>query len=106
MAGDIFWDPAWSDENYEWPTTGTPDAALVAMIGKEVLRAGGRCVTEAHADRSQMMKQPNPSVPDVSVRKQVKRCECRRAAQVVLPEAAMRDCIVCDAIYKWPRFTT
>lgn len=100
----LFWDPAWNDEDYEWPTTGTPDAAMVAMVGQEVIREGGRRVTEAHADRKQLMKQPNPSVEGTSIRKQVQRCECRRQAQVVLPEAVMRDCIVCDAIYKWPRY--
>lgn len=104
MADMLFWDRAWDNEDYEWPTTGEPDSPLVAMVGSEVERLGGRRVSESHADRKQLMKQPNPAVPGTSIRKQVQRCECRRQAQVVLPGAALRDCIVCDAIYRWPRY--
>lgn len=104
MADMLFWDRDWNHPDYEWPTTGAPDTALVTLVGEEVIRSGGRRVSEAHADRKQTMKQPNPAVPGTSIRKQVQRCECRRQAQVVLPGAGMRDCIVCDAIYKWPRY--
>lgn len=100
------WNDAWSDPNYVWPVTSIPDADVVDQLGKRVVLRGGRAVKEAHADRSIVMDFPNgPAVGGTRIRKQVPRAECRRRAQVILPDVAndpLKVCIVCDAVHLWP----
>lgn len=98
------WDDAWSDENYEWPVTSVPDAAVVEQLGKTVVAHGGRANKEAHADRGVVMEFPNGATGQ-RLRKQVPRAECRRRAQVTLVDVAeepLKVCVVCDAVHLWP----
>ncbi len=99
------WNAAWSDENYEWPVTSTPEANVVDELGKRAVTRGGGVVKEAHADRGVVMDFPNRAVPGSRIRKQIPRTECRRRAQVTLTDVAkgpVKACIVCDAVNLWP----
>lgn len=102
------WNDDWNDPNYAWPVTSVPDAAVVEQLGKAVVARGGRAVKEAHADRSVVMDFPNGAAPGTRIRKQVPRAECRRRAQITLPEVAndpLKVCVVCDAVHLWPLAT-
>lgn len=99
------WNDAWNAPNYAWPVTPAPDTDIVEALGRRAAASGGRVVKEAHADRGIVMDFPNGAAPGTRIRRQVPRCECRRRAQVVLPEVAegpLKMCIVCDAGHLWP----
>lgn len=96
----LTWNEEWSDPNYEWPVTSSPDSDTVSRVAKQ---SGGRVAEEAHADRGVQMKFPNPAVPRTSIRKQERRAECRRRAKIVAG-ALSGICVVCDAVHLWPRY--
>jgi hypothetical protein len=114
----LFWDDAWSYEDYEWPVVPNPDAAAVEKLGKTVVASGGRAMKEAHADRSVTMEFANAAQPGTRIRKQVNRAECRRRAQIMAPLAPdtepaadtsprenadpLKVCVVCDSVHLWP----
>jgi len=114
----LFWDDAWSHEDYEWPVVSNPSAEAVDALSKTVVTLGGRAVKEAHADRSITMDFENRAVPGTRIRKQVGRTECRRRAQIMTPVAPdtepaadtppransdpLKMCIVCDSVHLWP----
>lgn len=102
------WNDDWNDPNYEWPVTSVPDAAVVEKLGKRVVLRGGRAIKEAHADRGVVMDFPNGPT-GTRIRKQVPRAECRRRAQLTLPDAVddpLKVCVVCDAVHLWPKAAT
>ena len=100
------WDNDWSDPSYVWPVTSVTDAIVVEQLRKRVAATGGRAMNEAHADRGITMDFPNGVIPGSRIRKQVPRAECRRRAQVMLPDVAkepLKVCVVCDAVHLWPK---
>lgn len=102
----LYWNDDWSHEDYVWPITSVPVAAVVEDLGKAVVARGGRANKEAHADRSIVMDFPNGAT-GTRLRKHVPRAECRRRAQVTLPDVAeepLKVCVVCDAVHLWPKF--
>lgn len=114
----LFWDDAWSHEDYEWPVVQNPAADKVEALKKTVIADGGRAVKEAHADRSVTIDFANKAVPGTRIRKQVSRAECRRRAQIMAPMAPdtepaantpprensdpLKVCVVCDSVHLWP----
>lgn len=105
MPPELEFKEAWKLKSYEWPVTSIPNAATVTDIGKVALSKGGRIKTESHADRAQTMKFPNEAIPGTSIKKQISRAECRRRAQITLPDGKepMLVCVVCDAVHLWPK---
>lgn len=83
-----------------------PTADEINKLGKEVVLRGGRQIQEAHADRAVTMSFNNGAVPGTRIRKQIPRAECRRRAQVMLPQTdgdePLRVCVVCDSVHRWP----
>lgn len=101
------WKDEWSAIDYEWPVTAVPDASAVEHLGERIVATGGRAMKEPHADRGTMMDFPNGTG---RIRKQVPRAECRRRAQIMVPPtdppgSALKVCVVCDAVYLWPKMT-
>lgn len=98
------WPNEWSRPDYEWPMVDGPSPQSIVLIEESVAAHGGRSIKEAHADRYVTMALPADD-GERMVQRKVQRCECKRRAQVAVPNGAgdpIRVCIICDSLQKWP----